>query len=200
MKNLFFTIGICLFCFHLQADTIYYKSGIISCIRESRTSYMTFYENGNVQREVHEMHLLRLGNTKEYDSTGSLTAEGKTFFFLEHHKWNYYKSGKLIETKRFRYGIPKDSLRNSSGKKVDCLLIYGKPMWSISCQASRDTYKAMRVTVAGCVVSRALVIRANLHNIRIGFWKALRYGFNWQEKMDEACQDKRKIVRENPSP
>ena len=117
--------------------------------------------------------------------------EHYNFFKLKHGRTITFDSTGKVDSKTiYKYNAIKDSLKNRKGVKSCIVLTYGHPInnWTPDKWKCQDEiinhYSIWSIPVAGCVVSHKIVRKANRINFCYRLRHSLRFGFNWEKKMN----------------
>lgn len=173
----------------IASDTTFYNNGEIRSIYKRGKYRKVFYENGIVKHKTKYDNLWRRGLVVNYDSLGRKISKGKIVFdSREHGKWCFYENDLLKYKMSYRYGFEKDELYSKNGKRLRCYLIYGLgASRNGTCDSVINSMRVRYVTVAGCVVSRNLLIKTSIHNFFVNISMSINYGIKWREKVDCIC-------------
>ncbi|MGZ4035189.1 MAG: hypothetical protein ACXVPU_00890 [Bacteroidia bacterium] len=177
------------------ADTAFYEKGKIKSIYKRGKYYESYYETGKMKEYNRSDSFFRKGKTITYDSLGNIESKGRTVFDVRKQgRWEEYENGKK-HIVHYKYGIEKSTLRTPNGKRVKCILTYGKgaPWNSYLCDSALEKYRVRYVAVAGCVVNNKILSKTAFHNFFIYVRKSVRFGIHWEDKMAAMCPDKKRF-------
>jgi hypothetical protein len=131
----------------------------------------------------------RYGKWKIFDDNGILIR-------IEHYQYDeLHGITHFIKEKRsvkYYYGLTKDKLRNSKGKKIVFYFKTGMPPLTLheidySCREDKFACKTLRL--AGCVSTREIQTRKDFHNFFADIKQKMRYGSNWKNQyFEEDCK------------
>ena len=77
--------------------------------------------------------------------------------------------------------------RNSNHKKIFYEYTHGLGSWDGTCDKAVENYRYNSKSIAACIVSRRILLKAKTHNSWVHFRMFTLYGSDWRTKVKEAC-------------